>query len=136
MSRDGKKTGGRNFVKGQVGNPLGRPSLPEDVRRARKFNVTECTRVISKFFNMTLEEVEVISKTPETPMLERTLAKLFVEAEKTGDQSKLEFLFNRSIGKVTDKLNVKLPKPTVIKLIGEDAILVVGAQGDDDEGEV
>lgn len=131
----GKKSGGKNWKPGQSGNPNGRPLLPGDIKESRKFNAIEATRIITRYLCMTALEIAAAVENPNTTAMELVLAKVIVEAGKTGDYQRLNFLFDRTIGKVSDKLKVTLPKPTVIKLIDEDAAVVVGSYQDDEDDE-
>lgn len=129
----GKKTGGKNFEPGNNANPNGRPPLPSDLKAARNLNKIEVSRIINKFMNMSSAEMtEELSK-PDSKALETMIGKIISEAVKLGDYTRVDFLLNRMIGKVTDKVEHKLPKPTVIKLIGEDAALVLGNATDEDQ---
>ncbi len=131
----GKKTGGRNWKLGQSGNPAGRIKIPDDVKEARKFNAAEATRIITKYLYMNSSELELAITDPETPAMELMLAKIIKKSAEAGDHFRLNFLLDRTIGKVTEKINVKMPKPTVIKLLGEDAAVVVGSIGNKESEE-
>ncbi len=131
----GKKAGGRDWEPGQSGNPNGRPALPGDVREARKINAIEVTRRITKYLDSTKTDLETAALDPNTPALDLVIIKVIVEAGKTGDHTRLNFLMDRTIGKVTEKIDVKLPKPTIVKLLGEDAALVVGPSNTEEDEE-
>ena len=45
-------------------------------------------------------------------MIEITVASIFAKAAKDGDYSRLEFLLSRTIGKVTDKMEIQA-KPSM-----------------------
>lgn len=121
------------FKPGQSGNPNGRPKLPEDLKKARRLNQIEVSRIINKFMNMSIESINQELQDSESKALEAMIGKIIIEAHKFGDYSRVNFLFDRMIGKVTEKVEHKLPKPTVIKLIGEDAAIVLGNSTEDEE---
>lgn len=132
----GKKTGGRDWKPGESGNPLGRTPFPEDVRRAKKLNAAEVARMIDTFFYMHPSDVEDLIKRPDATILEKMIGTICIKAAASGDHFRLNFLFDRCVGKVTEKLNVKMPKPTVINLIGDEAkAVVVGALEDEGDEE-
>ena len=114
------------FKPGQSGNPKGKPPTPQDVRDARKLNAVQVSRIINKFLNMDMAWIKEVIDQSHTPALEYMIGKMLIECGKTGDFQRLNFIFDRCVGKVTEKMEVKMPKPTVIKLIGEDAVLVLG----------
>lgn len=100
----GKKTGGRDFVPGKSGNPKGLPPIPADVKEARKLNQIEFERIVNKFLYMTREEVSKYAQAPGTPTLELLIASILSKAVTQGDQSRLNFVLDRLIGKVADRV--------------------------------
>lgn len=122
----GGKTGGRDF---QPGNKLGkgRPPIPEDVREIRKISADTVKRLISRYVDMTAAELKVAAESDETPMLEKMIASVIAKALDAGDYTRIDFLLNRLIGKVTEKVEVKLPEPFIVrKRDGEE--IVMGAK--------
>jgi len=111
---------------GQSGNPKGKPPTPKDLRDARKLNAIEVSRILNKFSNLTTDELREKMMSLDTPALELMIGKVMLECMKSGDDKRLNFILDRMVGKVTEKMEVKLPKPTVVKLIGEDAVMVLG----------
>jgi hypothetical protein len=103
----GKKYGAPNlksWKKGQSGNPGGGRKLPPELLPIKEINRYEVKRVISKIFAM--EPMQLIEhlKDPHISAHELLVGKIFAEAVKSGDHSRLEFLYNRLIGKVSDKV--------------------------------
>lgn len=125
----------KRYPKGVSGNPNGRPKLPADLKKARKLNQIEVGRIINKYMNESIEFIKEEMDTPGTSALEALLGKIIIEAHKHGDYSRVNFLFDRMIGKVTEKVEHTMPKPTVIKLLGEEAALVLGSQKSTEENE-
>jgi hypothetical protein len=100
----GKKTGGRNFVKGQSGNPRGRLPIDPELRAVKEMTPSYVRKVISKFMAMNRDELTVVVKDPKTPMFEVTVASILTKSLQTGDYTRLNFLLERSIGKVKDEI--------------------------------
>lgn len=112
------------FKPGTSGNPSGRPKLPEDIANARKQNANSVARILNAFMNMSLDDLKKLMASPATPTLELMIGRVVVESIKSGDQTRLNFILDRSIGKVVDKMEVALPKPTLVKLLDSPAILL------------
>lgn len=103
-----KKTGGRDFKKGQSGNPNGRPKLPEELRLIKKMTPSFVRNVISKVSRMNQEQIAEVIHEPDTSILEATIMKIYLKAMTEGDYLRLNFLLDRSIGKVKEELDVSL----------------------------
>src|SRR5436190_23027195 len=95
----GKKTGGRDFEPGQSGNPDGRASLPEDLKRARSINRIEFERILNEYLNFRIEELESKLSDPSTRAIELIIAKVILENIKRGDPARMTFLFERLVGR-------------------------------------
>jgi hypothetical protein len=100
----GKKTGGRDFKKGQSGNPNGRPPVPHEIRELRKHNRREVEETLSKYLRMTAAELEEVAKSPYTPALDGMVVAVIMMAARNGDQWRFNFLLDRVIGKVPDRV--------------------------------
>ena len=131
----GKKTGGRDFVKGQVTNPKGAPRISEDLKKFRKLTPTMVAEMISRFAAHNREQLQAALRNPDASILELMFGKAIEQALKTGDPKYTNMILDRVVGKVTDKIEHKLPKPTVVKLFGEDATIVLGSQRTEEEPE-
>lgn len=66
-------------------------------------------RVISQYTLSTMGEVTKAANNPRLSMIERIVCKIILKAHKNEDIFRLEFLLQRSIGKVTDKLLIEEP---------------------------
>lgn len=128
----GKGSEKTQFKKGVSGNPAGRVKLPDEVKEAKKLNHNAMVLALNKFLTWPTEELEAFTKDTSNPVLEMVIAKILVNAHKNGDHMRLNFIFDRLIGKVQDKIEHSLPKPTVVKLFGEDAALVLGSESKED----
>ncbi len=127
-----KKVVGKPFAKGTSGNPGGRVKLPEELRKARALNQQELERAVNKYLWLDRAALQDAVKDPATPMLELMVASIMAQAAQKGDQQRLEFILQRLIGRVTDKIEVKVPAPFVIRRAAGGEI-VLGAKVADDE---
>lgn len=126
----GFKTGGKNFEPGhKLGK--GRPLIPEDLKSVRLLTKEEAERLIIKFMSMAVDELKVLVGDPHTPAMHGIIANIILKGIEGGDTMRMEFLFNRTIGRVLDKIEVTAVKPFVIKK--PDGSVVLGAQEQDDE---
>jgi len=82
------------------------PATPE-TKPLRKFSRTELTGVLLELMITEDREVEEIAKGYGRTSLEKMVASIIVHAWQTGDNSRLEGLFNRVIGKVGEHFTVK-----------------------------
>lgn len=96
----GRKTGGRNFRKGQSGNPKGPIPLPEDIREARKVTQIDFERIANKYLFARKDEIAKASADPNTPVIELMISSIIHKAVVEGDERRLEFLLSRLIGKI------------------------------------
>lgn len=111
------------YPPGVSGNPAG---------RAKQFLTQDkIMSVIGKFADMTSAQLEEILKSPKSSMLEITVASILAKAAETGDYSRLEFLFSRSVGKVKEQLEVTAVKPYLIQR-ADGSVLELGAKTEKD----
>lgn len=96
----GKKTGGKNWTKGKSGNPKGRPEIPEEILRAQQMNQVDVARTISRLLRCSIAFLELLAKDKNASGMDTTCAEIVLKAKKFGDPRRLDFMFNRSIGKV------------------------------------
>lgn len=94
------------FKKGQSGNPSGRPKLPEDVVEGRKLNKIEVARIFNRLINMPATELKDVLTNPDTKAMELIVGKIIAEGIKHGDAARLNFILDRMIGKVVDKVEL------------------------------
>ena len=119
------------FKPGQSGNPSGKPPLPPAMIQARKHNQKKVAELLNSLVNMTDAELEKAAGS-DSPQLEQMVGAAFKKA-KQGEYSALNFILDRLIGRVTEKIEHSLPKPTMIKLRGEDAVLVLDHKHDNED---
>lgn len=96
----GKKTGGRDFKKGQSGNPRGPKPMPVEERMKMRLTQTLFLVTANKYLFSTKNEIRDIVNDPNTIALDLAVVSWIHEAIK-GDGRMLELLVSRLIGKVT-----------------------------------
>ena len=105
---------GRKFQPGQSGNPKGRPKKPDWVRSIEKLTNDEIKALFSKFARMTKSEIEGLTKDPDATIIELMIARQAHQAVAEGNLGALNVFLDRTVGKVTDKVELKKPTPTII----------------------
>ena len=100
------------FKKGQSGNPKGRPKTREDLKKVKLMSSDNAARLIQKIMDMSPDEIRVMVEDPKTPAWELMVARIVDKAIREGDTSRLNFLFDRTIGKVVEKKEVELKPVT------------------------
>lgn len=112
---------GKRFKPGNAGGP-GRPPMPEDIRKIKVLTKSHVEKVMNLFAGMTEEQIEVHLKRPETTMLEHMVGQITLRAVRDGDTQRLNFLLDRTIGKVKEVTEIQLPVPTIIERLNGDQI--------------
>lgn len=112
----GKKFGGRDWVKGQSGNPAGKPPLPEDIKAARKLTAAEFERAVNQYLFQDRNAVAQAAANPQTPILELLITSIIHKAVSQGDEKRLAFLLDRILGKVANRIEID---PVTLKKVEE-----------------
>lgn len=116
------------FKPGQSGNPGG--------KKKQLLTKDKVSAIIGKVADNSFEQVKDLVGKETATMLERTVASIFLEAYNKADASKLEFLFQRSIGKVTEQIDVKQIEPFILtKRDGSQIVAGVKQAEEDDHDE-
>lgn len=125
----GKKTGGRNFEPGDT--RAGRPALPEEVKRAANLTKAECVAKLSEFLKLSTIEIEAVLRDRSRPAMDLWVARIVALGIKNGDHARLNFMFDRLIGKVTDKIEHSQATPVMIEFSNGDKTLLGSKDKDD-----
>lgn len=108
------------YKKGQTGNPDGRPKgqgplqTRPDLKHVKLMTPDLARRLIQKLMDMTQDELRALVSSPFTPMMELMVARVIDKALSEGDVARLNFLFDRTVGKVLEKHELEL-KPVVYR---------------------
>lgn len=81
-------------------------ALPPEVKAARQLNAVKFEEIIYKYMGATVDELKEISKDPKTPAIDHIVIKLLSMAISKGDIARLNLLLERTIGKVTEKVDI------------------------------
>lgn len=92
------------FKKGQSGNPSGRPKMPRELLEAKRLTQAKFIELTNKYLHKTKEEIAASAKDPATPALEIMIASIIGRAITQGDHQRLNFILDRMVGKVADKV--------------------------------
>ena len=83
---------------------------------------------------MNAEEIAIACKSSDATMFDRIIGSIITAAVDKSDHTRLEFILNRMIGKVQDKLEVTTPKPFIItKSDGSQVICGTELEKDEDD---
>jgi len=122
---NGFKTGGKNFEKGKVSNPRGRPPVPDEYKKIQKLNADQVKGMIAKFARMTIAEMEDYLNSGTAPVFEAMIGNIIRKCLEDGDHAKLNFLLDRTIGKVKENVEVSLvPQITYKTTMTEDGRMI------------
>jgi len=102
----GKKTGGNDIKKGESRNPHGRPKTPAYLKVANKLTKIRFQEILHKYFDHSLEDLKMAYIGKNTPALDLVVIKVLIEAIRKGDEKRLGFLLDRTIGKVKEEIEV------------------------------
>jgi hypothetical protein len=129
-----KKLPAKAWKKGQSGNPKGRPKIRQDLKNVKVMTNTEVSALLWRLMSKTTEELRLMVEDPETPAMELMVARIIDKGLLEGDPQRLNFLLDRTIGKVIDKREVEVT-PVVYKTrIEKDGTLVQDVLREEVEG--
>lgn len=99
----GKKSGGRDF---EPGNKLGKgqPPLPPDLREVRKLGRSQVEAKLWDLISKTKRELGALIS-DDAPMIDRIIANVLLQAAENGDEKRLNWFLDRTIGKVTQPIS-------------------------------
>lgn len=112
----------RPFQKGQSGNPAGRPK--------NLLRTDEVRNLIGKLWRLSREELQKIVQNPKSSMGEIMVASIVAKAAQTGDYTRVQFLLERTIGKVKDEIEVAA-KPYIVERLDGSQVAMGLTEPDD-----
>lgn len=123
--------GGTRFLPGKSGNPKGRPKTREDLKAIRLLSADDSKRLVQKVLDMSAHEIRAMVEDPLTPALEIMVAKIVIKAIDEGDPARLNFLFDRTVGKVLEKHKHEVVPVTYTTSVRADGSLIQEALRED-----
>lgn len=84
---------GHKFGKGQ-------PKIPAEVKKMRKDNIWEYTRIANEISKMSIAELEKLAKDKAQNIIRAFLASSMLKSYAKGEPSRLEPILDRTLGKV------------------------------------
>ena len=99
------------FKKGKSGNEIGRPIEPKEVQLAKTLNREFVASKMTELLRKPLSELQEISQDFDEQAIDCWLAKIITMGISTGDAVRLNFMFDRIIGKVTEIKEVQILEP-------------------------
>lgn len=122
-----QKTGGKDWEPGQSGNPRGRPRVPKELKGIKALSPNLLGKLITKYGGMDRDKLRLKAADPRTPALDLMIISIITKAIKDGDYTRLNFLLDRTIGKVKEVKELVLPQPTLIEK-SDGAQVLLGAE--------
>lgn len=116
----GKKTGGKDFKKGQKGNPGG---FTKEQAKAKHLTREILKDLLNVLLTATHEDMQLILEKPDTTALTMMVVKGYMNAIETGDWKQIELVFSRLVGKVKDEVDVNVKPLTIKRRDGSEVIL-------------
>lgn len=90
-------------VKNETDNKGGRPSTPKEVRVLRRFSKEVVGLRLEEMMRKTLPELKEMLQDHTLPSMDLWLARIILKGIANGDTARLNFMFDRTIGKVKDE---------------------------------
>jgi hypothetical protein len=87
------------WVKGQSGNPSGRPKLPDTTQRLREQGKIAAIEALAQVMSMTMKDIASVPKDPNANAALVLAASIMHKAIKTGCPQRAAFIFNYMVGK-------------------------------------
>lgn len=109
---------------GEKRNPTGVNGRP--TWQSRRLNQIRVAEILNEAVKLTKQQLIERCNNPETPALELMICHIIKEAINNGDHTRLNFLFDRLVGKVKEHVEHSTPQATLIKMIDSDQGLLLG----------
>lgn len=131
---------GKRFAKGNPGG--GRPPIPEHLRGVKDVTPEIFRKTINKYMHLTLGELKAQIENPEdVPMKDLLILEFIKYAYEKKDPTRLEFMYNRWLGKVKESFEIDLnlsaiPDRELLQLGSEAMKMLKSSTEDVVEGEI
>ena len=102
------------FVKGQSGNPNGRPRKYVSALKAQGYRLSEINDTIQAMMSMNSEELKSVYDNPDATILEKTIANAMNKSLVKGSLYSLETLLTRVYGKPKEQAEIDITSDNTI----------------------
>jgi len=102
------------YVKGQSGNPNGRPRKYVTALKEQGYKLSEINDTIQVMMSMDIEELKEVWDNPKTTILEKTIAGAMRKSIKNGSLYSLDTLLTRVYGKPKEQANIDITSDNTI----------------------
>lgn len=102
------------FVKGQSGNPNGRPRKYVTALKEQGYKLSEINDTIQVMMSMNIDELKEVWDNPKTTVLEKTIAGAMRKSIKNGSLYSLDTLLTRVYGKPKEQANIDITSDNTI----------------------
>lgn len=111
------------YKKGESGNKSGRPkeNLTDDVKVLRDLSKGFVETKIAAAMQRTIKELSEVYKDPNSQSIDVAISSIMIQSAQ-GNYKALNFLFDRVIGRVVEKIEVQKPEPFVIRSLDGETI--------------
>lgn len=126
MEDKGKKKKAKPIHRFKPGNTMGkgRPKLHPDVMDIKPYTQRDLALIIRDMVDMEPEQILSLTQDPKTSCLKLMLASTIMKGVKEGDHSRIDFLFNRMIGKVKEVRELELKTVTYMTTVQANGVLL------------
>lgn len=111
------------YVKGQSGNPAGRPKKYVSLLRDAGYKLSEINDTIQVMMAMNLDELKSVFDNPKATILEKTIANAMRKSLSKGSLYSLETLLTRVYGKPKEQMDITSDNKIEIVFIDGKTIL-------------
>jgi hypothetical protein len=94
------------FIKGQSGNPGGRPKKFTTLLRESGYKQNEINDTIQSMLSLTIDELKSVHESGEATILEKTIANALYRSWRKGSLYSIETLLTRTFGKPKEQLDI------------------------------
>jgi len=97
-------------------------ALPSDLKIARGLNAIEFEQSLYKYMDMSLEDLVRVEKDPTTTSRDLAVISILRNAIEKGDNQRLNFLLERTIGKVKDisEVSISSTHKSIVEMLEDD----------------
>jgi hypothetical protein len=95
------------FVKGQSGNPNGRPRKYVSLLKEQGYKLSEINDTIQVMMSMDIEELKSVYDNPKATILEKTIANAMNKSLAKGSLYSLDTLLTRVYGKPKEQMDIQ-----------------------------